>query len=60
MLDRISVPVPLVCGDETHASRLKVSGFLLLLQIGAAVGLPFPQWYDAGKTADLGNWSFGE
>lgn len=30
------------------------------VQIGAAVGLPFPQWYDAGKQADLGNWSFGE
>lgn len=29
-------------------------------QIGAAVGLPFPQWYEAGKVADIGNWSFGE
>jgi hypothetical protein len=32
----------------------------LLLQIGAAVGLPFPQWFEAGKQTDLGNWSFGE
>lgn len=30
------------------------------VQIGAAAGLPFPQWYDAGKTADIGNWSFGK
>jgi len=32
---------------------------ILLTSIGAAAGLPFPQWYDAGKVADIGNWSFG-
>lgn len=32
---------------------------VLLTSIGAAVGLDFPQWYEAGAKADLGDWSFG-
>jgi light-harvesting complex I chlorophyll a/b binding protein 5 len=32
---------------------------VLLTSIGAACGLPFPQWYEAGKQVDIGNWSFG-
>jgi hypothetical protein len=34
------------------------------VQIGAAVGLPFPQWYEAGAaplpSTVHGEWSFGE
>lgn len=39
-------------------SMLGAAG-IMLTSIGAAVGLPFPQWYEAGKQADIGNWSFG-
>jgi hypothetical protein len=35
-----------------------------VVQIGAAVGLPFPQWYEAGAaplpSTVHGEWSFGE
>jgi light-harvesting complex I chlorophyll a/b binding protein 5 len=32
---------------------------VLLTSIGSAMGLPFPEWFEAGKTAVPSNWSFG-
>lgn len=52
---------PVVASKLTSLCRFML---LCLLQIGAAVGLPFPQWYEAGAaplpSTVHGEWSFGK